>query len=192
MDRRIKVGIILIILVTVTVFAEGGHESDHHFNWWGFIGRVVDSTLLFGGLIFLLRKPIINLLTQKSLEVKNEIVHREEELETSSIKLEELTARLEKIQQEIENMKQEASKSGQQEKQRIEEQAQKEAQRILELTEEEIKIKVANSVRNLKSTIADLTVKDFKKDIQAQLDKKAHENIIEKNIEICGDIIERQ
>ncbi|HLP61184.1 MAG TPA: hypothetical protein VK186_20245, partial [Candidatus Deferrimicrobium sp.] len=95
-------GILLILLITCTAptfaFSEvagaaqqpTGHQAtehpqtpgaEHHgFNWWGFFGKLFDSTILFGGIIYLLRKPLINLLAQKSDEVKNDIIAREEQL----------------------------------------------------------------------------------------------------------------
>jgi len=193
MTRRIKIVVILILLLTTatTGFAEGGHE-DHHFDWVGFLGKVFNSTILFGGLIIWLRKPIINLLAQKTLDVKTDIVQREKELEKTSGHLQEIQKRLDKIEEEITDMKQAAEKSGEDEKKRIEELGEKESQRIAALTEAEIANKVENSIRKLKSRIADLTIDHLKKDIETRLDKKAHEKIIEKNIDICGDIIERE
>jgi len=170
----------------------GTHGNEHGFNWGQFIGKTINSIILFGGLILLLRKPIIKLLTQKTLEVKTDIQQREEELEKSSSQLKNLHKRLEKIEEEISNMKLSAQEGGNREKQRIEEVGAKEAQRILDLTDSEINMKIENSIRNLKSRIADLTIEHFKKDIQHQLDKKAHEKIIDKNIQRCGEISERK
>jgi len=201
MDKRNKffrifivVGLMLLSFTTA-LFAGGngeGGEQGHHFNWWGFLGKLFNATVLFGGLIFLLRKPLIKLLVQKSRDVKNDIVQREELLKTTTGQLEEIKKRLEKIEEEVEDMKNSAGKSGDEEKKRIEELGEKEAQRIKALTEEEIDNKVDSSIRALKEKIADLTIDHFKKDIESHLDQKAHEKIIEKNIEISGEIIERE
>ena len=175
-----------------TSHGETGHGEGHGFNWGQFIGKTINSIILFGGLILLLRKPIIKLLTQKTLDVKTDIQHREDELEKTSRQLENLQKRLEKIEDEISHIKLSAEESGNQEKKRIEELGAKEAQRILELTEAEIDVKIENSIRNLKTKIADLTIEHFKKDIRQQLDKDAHERIIDKNIQRCGEISERK
>ena len=199
MDKRVKVLVIVIGLMllslTTALFADGNGESgeqDHHFNWLGFFGKLFNATVLFGGLIFLLRKPLIKLLAEKSLDVRNDIIRREELLKTTSGQLEEIKKRLEKIEEEVEDMKNSAGKSGDEEKKRIEELGEKEAQRIKALTEEEMDNKVDSSIRALKEKIADLTIDHFKKDIESQLDRKAHEKIIRKNIEISGEIIERE
>jgi F0F1-type ATP synthase membrane subunit b/b' len=190
--------IILALILTAPAFgfSEGEHESgsengEHHFDWWGFIGKTINSLILFGGIILLLRKPLIKMLAQKSVDIATDIQQREDEVERTTNELKKIHKRLEKIEVEVAGMKQTAEKSGNEEKKRIEELGAKEAQRILDLTEAEINTKVENSIRNLKAKIADLTIEHFKKDIQKQLDKKAHEKIIEKNIQKCGEIIER-
>jgi F0F1-type ATP synthase membrane subunit b/b' len=201
MDKQIKVFVIGIVCVwmllsfTTAVFAgtdgEGG-EKDHHFNWWGFLGKLFNSILLFGGLIILLRKPLIKLLAQKSLDLKNDIIQREALVKTTTTQLEAIKKRLEKIEEEVQDMKNNAEKSGNEEKKRIQELGEKEAQRIKALTSEEINNKMDSSIRDLKEKIAELTIEHFKKDIESHLDQKAHEKIIEKNIEISGEIIERE
>ncbi|MGD2089866.1 MAG: hypothetical protein PVH61_27065 [Candidatus Aminicenantes bacterium] len=186
----------LILITPVFGFAEGEHDSEgehgeHHFDWWGFIGKTINALILFGGIILLLRKPLIKLLAQKSTDIKTDIQQRENEVERTTKALEKIHKRLEKIEEEVAGMKQTAEESGTEEKKRIEELGAKEAQRILEVTEAEINTKVENSIRNLKARIADLTIEHFKTDIQKQLDNKAHKKIIEKNIQRCGEIIER-
>jgi F0F1-type ATP synthase membrane subunit b/b' len=202
MDKRIKVFIIfsvvglMLLSFSTALFGGGGDseggEEEHHFNWWGFLGKLFNAIVLFGGLIFLLRKPLIDLLARKSLDVKNDIIQREELLKTTTGQLENIKKRLEKIEEEVENMKNSAEKSGEDEKKRIGELGEREALRIKTLTEEEINNKVDSSIRALKEKIADLTIDYFKKDIESHLDQKAHEKIIEKNIEISGEIIERE
>jgi len=83
-------GAAAIFLVTLAawtspafVFAEAGSEEgqaqagEHQgFNWWGFLGKLFDSTPLFGGLIYLLLKPLTNFLAQKNLYIKTNITKR--------------------------------------------------------------------------------------------------------------------
>ncbi len=174
-----------------------GHEApegEHHgFNWWGFFGKLFDSTLLFGGLIFLVRKPLIALLAQKSLDIKTDIIDRENQLKNTTVQLKGIMERLEKIEEEVQTVKDSAAKSGNEEKKRIEEVGQNEARRILALTDEEIANKMETAVRELEEKIADLTIDHFKKDIEAHLDPRMHERLIEKNIAVLsGESIERK
>lgn len=200
----VAVAILLVALTTWTApafaFAETGSEEgqaqagEHQgFNWWGFFGKLFDSTLLFGGLIYLLRKPLIDLLAQKSLDIKTDIIEREKQLKSTSTQLKGILERLEKIEDEVQAVRRSAEKNGNEEKKHIEEVGENEAQRILALTEEEIGNKMETAVRNLKERIADLTIEHFKKDIEALLDPQMHERLIEKNIAVLsGDSIERK
>ncbi len=195
MDKRAKVLVIAVLLMMLAApcFAEEGHGEAHHgFDWWAFLGKTFNAVVLFGGLIFFLRKPLIKLLAQKSLDVKNDIQQREEEINKTTSQLEALQKRLDKIEDEMTAMKKAAEKSGNDEKLRLEELARTESQRIKAVTEAEIDTRIDNAIRSLKTRIADLTIDHFKKDIEKHLDKNAHEKIIEKNIDICGDIIERE
>jgi F0F1-type ATP synthase membrane subunit b/b' len=186
---------VMVLLLSTAVWAGGGGgaEDEHHgFDWMAFLGKTFNAVALFGGLIFFLRKPIIKLLTQKTLDVKEDIHQREDQLKHTSSQLDDIRLRLQKLEDEISGIKLDAKKSGEDEQKRIEELAGQEAQRVLDLTDAEIDTKMENAVRNLKSRIADLTIEHFKTDIRKELDKKAHEKIIEKNIQISGDIIERE
>ena len=196
-----------ILLVTLTIWTtpafaftetgseEGQDQAGEHrgFNWWGFFGKLFDSTLLFGGLIFLLRKPLINLLAQKSLDIKTDITQREERLKITDTQLKGILERLAKIEEEVQTVRDSAEKSGNEEKKHIEELGNKERERILNLTQEEIGNKMETAVRHLKERIADLTIEHFKTDFEAHLDPRMHERLIEKNIAILsGDGIERK
>ena len=190
---------LILLAAPMLSFAEGGEHGEqaghgeHHFDWMQFLGKTFNSVVLFGGLFLLLRKPLVNLLAQKSLDIKNDIVQREELVKTTSTQLDDIKKRLEVIEEEVKGMKANAEKSGNDEKKRIEELGKKEEERILAMTEQEIDNKVESSIRNLKERIADMTIEHFKKDIKTQLDKKTHEKLIEKNIKIIsGETIERE
>lgn len=192
MNKRLNIFIVILLMATSILLAGEEGAGTHHFNWGHFLGKVLNSLLLFGSLIYFLRKPLINLLAQKSLEVKSDILERERTLETTRHELQKMKDRLEKIEHEISGMKENANNDGNIEKLRLEELGQKEAQRINDITREEIDTRINNAVRSLKSRVADLTIEHFKKDIQAHLDPQTHEKIIQKNIKTCGEIIERE
>lgn len=191
---KVKPGIIFLIffLIFFNLSADSENHNAHHFDWSGFWGKVLNSTILFGGLILLLRKPLINFFSQKSLDIKNDIIQREKSIAESKEKFTDIKLRLSKIEEEVEKMKQLAMKSGEDEKKRIEETGKTESQRILAITETEINNKIEASIRRLKEKIAELTIENFKRDIEAKLDPEIHKKIIDKNIKASGEIIERE
>lgn len=180
---------LLILLVTSGLFASSDGGEGHDF-WGGFIKKALNSIILFGGLFYLLRKPLIKFLSQKSLDIKTEIETGERALAEKSKQMAEIDTRLKRIEEEIIKLKDEASARGKEESQQIEKIGQKEAERILEVSETEISMRIESAVRDLKAKVADMAIDQFKREIQKELDQKMHENIIDKNIKISGDIIE--
>ncbi len=192
MISKSNVSIIIFLLIAVALFASVEEEQAHHFDWYGFFGSVINAVILFGGLIYLLRKPIGELLYKRTLEVKTDIINRDKNLEKTSNQLKELQNRIDKIEREVQQIKDISRKKGEDEVKRIEELGKNECEKIKLLTKKEIDVRIESSIRRLKSKIADLTVEHFKKDIISELNDKSHDKIIEKNIEISGEIIERE
>jgi F0F1-type ATP synthase membrane subunit b/b' len=189
MSSKSKLFVLVLLFTTAALLASEGEEA-HGFDWSAFLGKVLNSTILFGGLIILLRKPMIKFFSQKGLDIKSEMVQREEDIKNTSAQFEKIRRRLDQIEEEILSMRQQAQKSGQEEMQRLEELGQQEADRILQNTEAEINNRLESALKRMKARIAELAIDHFKEDIQSRLDDRAHHKIIEKNIEISGDIIE--
>jgi F0F1-type ATP synthase membrane subunit b/b' len=174
--------------------AAHGEEGSQgfHFNWFHFLGQVFNSTILFGGLILLLRTPILKFLNERSVSVKIDIVEREENLKKTAKMLEEIKNRLDRIEEEVETIRNSARKSGEEEKEKIKSLGKQEAERIVRLNNEEITRKVESSIRRLKEQAANLTIEQFRKEVKEELDDAMHEKIIEKNIEQIGELIARK
>ena len=183
---------LVLLSLCLTVMGSSDEHGEHPFDWSAFWGWTLNAAILFGGLIFLLRKPLIKLLSQKSLDIKNDIINREKEIKTASREFKKIKNRLDSIEKEVQEMKRIAEKSGNEEKNRIEALGKKEAKKILTLTEAEINNRVESSINKLKAKIADLTIDHFKKDVGDLLDENTHRRIIDKNIEISGDIVEAE
>ncbi|MCK4835066.1 MAG: hypothetical protein KAT17_00425 [Candidatus Aminicenantes bacterium] len=192
MKSKYRAFLILIVLLATCLAATPEEQGEHHFNWGHFIGSVLNSTILFGGLIIFLRKPLIKLLTQRSLDIKNDMVEREKNLKTASREFEKISMRLDKIESEVQEMNLSAQQKGEEEKQKIEKLGEQESQRVLNLTEAEIKNRVESSMTRLKSKIARLTIDHFKKEIESQLDEETHRRLIDRNITIAGEVIEKE
>lgn len=184
-EKGIIFSFILFLLATGLAAAAGG-EGGHHFDWGAFLGSVLNSTILFGALIVFLRKPIIKLLSQKTLDIRNDIIERERNLKTTSEEFQDISMRLDRIENEVRSMQQAAMQQGEAEKQKIEDLGKQESSRILALSETEIKNRVESSVKQLKARIARLTIDHFKNDIQNQLDEQKHRKIIDRNIDLVG------
>lgn len=181
----------LILLCSLSLAASSEGQAGFHFDWGRFFSQVLNTIILFGGLIFLLRKQISAFLFEGSRQIEKDILDREKKLQTTSQELETIKARLLKIEAEVEQIRSDARAFGQEEKQKLEDAGKKEAERIFHINEVEIKSKVEAELRRLKEKIADMTIENFKKDFTGELDDRLHAHIIQRNIDIIGDIVER-
>jgi len=183
----------VLFLLAMILTASGSGESSAasaHVDWVGVLGKVFNSTVLFGGLTLLLRKPLIRMLSEKSAAVENDFHEREKSLAETSIRLEAIEQRLQKVTMEVEQIKNSAITSGQEELARLETAGHAEAARIIALSEEEIQLRVEAAVRLVKGRIADLAIERFKDDFKKNLDAAMQQKIIERNITACGDMDE--
>ncbi|MCK4943492.1 MAG: hypothetical protein KAS65_07940 [Candidatus Aminicenantes bacterium] len=192
MSERVNVFLFLFLLMVFLLPASSeGHDS-HHFDWGRFIGSILNSTILFGALIFFLRKPLIKLLTQKSIDIKTDIIERETKVALSEEQFEKIKQRLDQVQDEVKDMQRLARSKGEEEKSKIEKLGAQESQRILQITETEIKNRVESSMKDLKARIAQMTIEHFKKDIASQMDEAKHRQMIDRNIEKVAGIAKRE
>lgn len=189
MKSRFGFIFLLLFFVASTLGATTEAGDTHHFHWGHFIGSVLNSTLLFGGLILFLRKPLIKLLTQRTLDIKNDMAERDRTLKTTSQEFEKISRRLDEIEREVQEMKQGARQKGEEQQKKLKTLGEQESRRILDLTRTEIENRVESSLTRLKSKIAQLTIDHFQKDIESRLDDDAHRKIIDRNIDIAGDVI---
>jgi F0F1-type ATP synthase membrane subunit b/b' len=189
MSRKTAFFPILILVMASMLLATPENQESHHFDWGRFIGSVLNSTILFGALILFLRKPLIKMLSQRSIDVKTDIVEREKNVKLTGKQFDSIKQRLDQIEGEVNEMRQSARQKGEDEKHKIEELGMRESQRILDLSESEIKNRIESSITDLKSRIAQLTIDHFKKDIEAHLDEAKQRQLIDRNIEKAGKIM---
>lgn len=187
---RMFIFLLLLALALAASASEGSAAASHHVDWFSVLGKVFNSTVLFGGLTLLLRKPLIKMLSEKSAAVRSDFNQREKNLAETAIRLEDIELRLQKVKGEVEQIKAAAGASGRDELSRLEAAGREEAARIIALSEEEIRLRVEAAVRLVKSRIADLAIERFKEDFIKNLDGATQQKIIERNITACGEIDE--
>jgi len=180
--------LILLAVMPLGVHPAAPGAEASHFDWLGLLGRIFNSTVLFGTLIYILRKPLIRMLTQQSLDIKSDIERRETDLRQNAADLEAISARLAAVEDEIRQMLQSTEENGRAEMARLSEAGESEARRIQELTEAEIEQRLAKAMTQLRGRIADLVVEHFKHDASTFLTPEAQRRIIERNIDQAGKI----
>jgi len=185
---RMSALFLLLTLALATGLAAAAGEGAAHVDWFNLLGKVFNSVVLFGGLVLLLRKPLIQMLSQKSSSIRNDIVEREKKLEATEVRLNDIGARLARVAAEVDGIKSGAEAAGRDELSRLEAAGKLEAERIIALSEEEIRQRVDAAVRTVKGRIADLAIERFRSDFAKGLDAATHKKIIERNIDECGGL----
>ena len=189
-----KIEIFAVLLLLAMMLAASGSEASpaatSHIDWFNVLGKVLNSTVLFGGLALLLRKPLIRMLSERGAAVEKDFHEREKNLADTTIRLKDIEQRLQKVTVEVEQIKTSAVANGQEELARLETAGREEAARIIAWSEEEIRLRVEAAVRLVKGHIADLTIERFKEDFIKNLNVAMQKKIIDRNITACGDIDE--
>jgi F0F1-type ATP synthase membrane subunit b/b' len=181
---------VILILAATALAASGGEEAAaaQHVDWLGVLGKVINSAILFGGLAWFLRKPLIKMLADKSDAVRTDFDLRQKNLAETSVRLEDIEQRLKKVKDDVAQIKAGAETGGREELARLEAAGREEAARIIALSEEEIRLRVDAAVRSVRSRIADLAIERFKADFVKNLDATMQQKIIERNISACGGL----
>ena len=185
---------VVLLMSAMVLAASAGEEAQgadaHHVDWSSVIGKVFNSTVLFGGLALMLRKPLIRMLAEKSAAIVTDFQEREKNLADTTVQLQAIEQRLQKVAAEVAQIKTGAVAGGQEELARLEAAGRAEAARIIALSEEEIRLRVEAAVRSVKGHIADLAIERFREDFKKNLDSAMQQKIIERNISACGEIDE--
>ncbi len=188
-----KSPLVLFLVLTLAsglAASAGEGEAAHHIDWFSVLGKVVNSTILFGGLFLALRKPLIRMLSQKGASIRDDFAERAKNLLATESRLREVGQRLDRVAAEVEEIKGEAEAAGKAGLARLEEAGRLEAERIVTLGEEEIRQRVDAAVREVKGRIADLAIARFKEEFARNLDSVGQQKIIERNIDACEDLHE--
>jgi F0F1-type ATP synthase membrane subunit b/b' len=178
----------LLLAPAVWLAASSGGDASHAIDWFGVLGKVFNSVVLFGGLILLVRKPLIQMLSQKSAAIQADIVEREKELAAGELRLRDIGKRLAQVATEVGRIQDGAEAAGRDEFARLQEAGRQEAERIVALSEEEIRQRVDAAVREVKGRIADLAIERFRNDFEKNLDAATQQKIVERNIDACGGL----
>ncbi|MDD8021272.1 MAG: ATP synthase F0 subunit B [Acidobacteriota bacterium] len=182
-----------VLFISLILFGSnwlGAAESDQGSNLSTLLGQVVNFVVLFGGLTYLLYKPLMGFLQHQSDRVATSLKKSEEQRLESAQKLQQLRERLKKLDEEIDIMKKEAEREATREKERIALEAKAEAERLKKLAKEEIDSLVKSSQRELEVYTLDLSISLAEKRIEERLRPELHRKLIYEAIDKLGTLDE--
>lgn len=148
-----------------------------------FIGKVVNSLVLFGGLFLVARKPVKALLAKRTAEVGETLRLAESSREEAQARAASSKAKVSGLADEVRALKASAEEQARRETERIARAAAQEAERLKKLTRQELEEQVRRSVVELKSHAAARAADLARERIRKRLTPEAQAALIDKSID---------
>ncbi len=176
-----------VFLVQTPVFSsEHGQAS----GLADFLGKTLNFLILFGGLAFILAKPVKRFLHELIISVEKTMTETERARHEAEKELERVERRLKGLAEEVEKIKLEGEKAGQVEKEKILELARQEAERLRGHARREIERYSQAAKRRLLEHAADLAISLAKVRIEKRMTDELHRRVIERSIQGLGKLYE--
>jgi F-type H+-transporting ATPase subunit b len=156
-----------------------------------FLGKVVNSLVLFGGLTFVLRKPLKAMLVKRTADVTDSIHQAEAGRTEAQAKAVASKARLAGLETDIRCLKVQAEEEGRREAERISKAAAEEAERFKKLTRQELDEQVRRSVGELKAYAAARAADLARERIRRRLTPETQSALIDKSIDRLSKLHEK-
>jgi F-type H+-transporting ATPase subunit b len=186
-----KTSRVLIFVVLPFLLFMSVEDKHHDSNPMAFIAKVVNFLILFGGLAYVLRKPIKQFLEGRAVEIDTTMRGAEESRHGAEKDLEQTAKRLHELSQEVEELKDKAVLEGQREKDRIIRVAQEEGARMKEAVQQEIEMISRAGIRGLKEFAVTLAAAEALERIQKRLTPEKHTRLIDDSIERLENLYEK-
>ncbi len=182
----------LVLLLALPLFlAMSAEEGAHVSATADFLGKVFNFALLFGGLGYLLRKPVKAMLAKRTTDVGETIraaVTGRTEAEAGE---EDSRAKLAGLEGEVQALKAAAEAEGRRETGRIAKAAADEAERLKKITRQELDEQARRGVGELKAYAASRAAEIARERIRRRLTPEAHAALIDKSIDKLSRIHEK-
>jgi F-type H+-transporting ATPase subunit b len=178
-----KTSLLLLLAVLPLLVFMSAEEHPHHSDPMAFIAKVVNFVVLFGGLAYLLRKPISQFLNDRRVKIDTWIQDAKGSRQRAESDLEGAERRLNDLSQEVEMLKKEALSEGNREKERIISNSKEEGAKMKETARQEIELISRAGIRGLKAYAVSLAAEEALERITKGLTPERHARLIDDSIE---------
>jgi F-type H+-transporting ATPase subunit b len=178
----------LALLAVPFLLGMAAQEGSGRASFGELLGKIVNFLILFGGLFFLLRRPLSEFLTRRSSDIRTSLDEARACRDAAERKLSEMQARLAALKDETEKIAAEARAGSEKARERIRALADKETERIREFTRQEIELQLKAGIRELAEYTVDLAAALAETRLKAGLSNDAQSKIIDRSIEQLAEI----
>ncbi len=183
--------LIVLLLLPFLLFLSPEEEETHGASLVGYLGKVLNFLVLFGGLGFLLRKPLKSFLERRGRKIDATIIEARKEREENEKTYKLALDRLQKLKEELEKIRKDAQEEGQKRKTAILQTAEKEAEKIKDFARQEIEMFTQTKVRDLKAQTAELATELAKTNIKEKMTPEKQAFLIDLSIEKLEDFYDK-
>ncbi len=156
-----------------------------------FLSKVANSLVLFGGLAFVLRKPVKAMLAKRTVDVGESLRQAQAARTEAEAGSEASKAKLAGLEGEIRALKAEAEAEARRQAGRISLAAAAEAERLKKLTRQELDEQVRRSVGDLKSYAAARAADIARERIRRRLTPETQSSLIDNSIDRLSKLHEK-
>ncbi|MEW5977521.1 MAG: ATP synthase F0 subunit B [Acidobacteriota bacterium] len=167
---------------------DSGDHAKHGESPWSLVFQWSNFLMLFGGLGYYLRKPLLEFLEARSKSIAEGLDSGRRAQEAAAARLAEIEKQLLRLGDEIEAIKTKAMEDAREEKARILASAKLEAQKLMELTQREIEGLQRAARLELKAQIAHLAVERAQQRLERTMAPEDHERVISRFIRALDTI----
>ena len=146
------------------------------------IAFIINFVILFGLLSFLLYKPVLKMLDERSARIKEGIEYAEHMKEESARAEEMVKAQLEAGRKEGQAIIAQAAQVGERLREESRQEARKEAEALIAKARLEIQKEREEAIQQLRAEFVDLALLAAEKVINQSLDRKAHQQLVEQTL----------
>jgi len=167
---------------------EGGAEAA---GGSGMLGKIINFVILFGGLIFVLRKPLRDFLRKRTEGIGAMIRDARAARLEAQARLDEAQRKIALLEEDAARLSRDAEAEGFKEKERIQALAAKEEARLRSFAEQEIDLQLKAAIQELKVYTADLAASLAETRIRDKITAEEQSALIDKSIEKLAELYEK-
>ena len=156
-----------------------------------FLWKTANFIILFGGLTYLLYKPIRSFLEKRARDIQLSLKEAADSRKDAEQKLKEIETRLAGLEKEIEKMRKEAEKEGRKEKEETLQLAQRETEKIKYFAKQEIDAIIRSRIRELREYSAALATTLAEERIKRKMSPELQSQLINRSIERLDKLDEK-
>jgi F-type H+-transporting ATPase subunit b len=154
------------------------HAEEHEESPWAAVFRWGNAIVLFGALIYLLRKPAGEFFENRRNQITSGLERAREAQTGANARMDEIEQRLATLSADVTALRSEAEREAAAERDKILAEAKREVERVVEQSRQEIE-RVARTIeREIKEQIADSVVERAGNTLQTQMTEDDQKRVV--------------